>query len=303
MALADVFFTPSILITLAICLILISALGLFFIQKMNQQNHKLNTMFDLVSTLAQEVNSMKNLPPSSMNENMEMPTQHIPMGGDMLQDDDIDVRKVNMIHVSDGEGDDSDSVNDEDSDDIDDSDDEDETDDSDDDKTDNVIINMHHDNGNDEDDSDDEDEDEDEDDESDDEDDSDDEEEEQENETSEIRIIDQFNQIGNDEQIQAQINDTDLSVSHAEEGLQDLSIEPLVGDLSELEQMEGEDLASTQENLEDISLSSNGVKSLDIVADYKKTSIAKLRDIVVAKGIVSDPSKLKKNELLKLLDA
>ena len=118
-------------------------------------------------------------------------------------------------------------------------------------------------------------------DDSDEDDDSDDEEEEQENETSEIRIIDQFNQIGNDEQIQAQINDTDLSVSHAEEGLQDLSIEPLVGDLSELEQMEGEDLASTQENLEDISLSSNGVKSLDIVADYKKTSIAKLRDIVV----------------------
>ena len=59
MALADVFFTPSILITLAICLILISALGLFFIQKLNQQNHKINTMFDLVNTLAQEMNYLK----------------------------------------------------------------------------------------------------------------------------------------------------------------------------------------------------------------------------------------------------
>ena len=59
MALADVFFTPSILITLAICLILISALGLFFIQKLNQQNHKINTMFDLVNTLAQEMNFLK----------------------------------------------------------------------------------------------------------------------------------------------------------------------------------------------------------------------------------------------------
>jgi hypothetical protein len=35
--------------------------------------------------------------------------------------------------------------------------------------------------------------------------------------------------------------------------------------------------------------------------DYKKMSITKLREIAVEKGIVSDASKLKKNDLLKLL--
>ena len=35
--------------------------------------------------------------------------------------------------------------------------------------------------------------------------------------------------------------------------------------------------------------------------DYKKMSLNKLRDVVCAKGLVVDASKLKKNELLKLL--
>jgi hypothetical protein len=35
--------------------------------------------------------------------------------------------------------------------------------------------------------------------------------------------------------------------------------------------------------------------------DYKKLSLNKLKSIVLEKGLVSDPSKLKKNELLKLL--
>jgi hypothetical protein len=35
--------------------------------------------------------------------------------------------------------------------------------------------------------------------------------------------------------------------------------------------------------------------------DYKKMSLNKLRDIIISKKLVSDPSKLKKNEMLKLL--
>jgi hypothetical protein len=35
--------------------------------------------------------------------------------------------------------------------------------------------------------------------------------------------------------------------------------------------------------------------------DYKKMSLNKLREVVVAKGVVSDASKLKKNDILKLL--
>ena len=47
-----------------------------------------------------------------------------------------------------------------------------------------------------------------------------------------------------------------------------------------------------QNNLED--------KTIDNL-DYKKLPINKLRNIVVEKGLTNDSSKLKKNELLKLL--
>ena len=35
--------------------------------------------------------------------------------------------------------------------------------------------------------------------------------------------------------------------------------------------------------------------------DYKKLSLNKLREVVVSKGVIADASKLKKNEILKLL--
>ena len=35
--------------------------------------------------------------------------------------------------------------------------------------------------------------------------------------------------------------------------------------------------------------------------DYKKMSLNKLRETAVSKGLISDASKLKKNEILKLL--
>ena len=39
------------------------------------------------------------------------------------------------------------------------------------------------------------------------------------------------------------------------------------------------------------------------VVDYKKLSVGKLKTIVAEKGLVADPAKLKKQELLKLLNA
>ena len=121
MAMTDVFFTPSILITLAICLILISALGLFFIQKLNQQNHKLNTMFDIVNTLAKETNEIKYQ--LYNGENGELGEQ--PRGGAtsinpfassvddssmVQQHNDDESHTINMIDVSsdDDDGDDED---------------------------------------------------------------------------------------------------------------------------------------------------------------------------------------------------
>ena len=39
------------------------------------------------------------------------------------------------------------------------------------------------------------------------------------------------------------------------------------------------------------------------ISDYKKMSLNKLRDTVVEKGLVIDASKLKKNDILKMLGA
>ena len=56
-------------------------------------------------------------------------------------------------------------------------------------------------------------------------------------------------------------------------------------------------------NLKSIDISSlEEIKNSDII-DYKKFTLSKLRSVVVEKELVSDSSKLKKNELLKLLGA
>ena len=85
MALVDVFFTPSILITLAVCLILISVLGLYFIQKINQQNHKINTMVDLVATLSEQMNVLRSMTPLSNN---------VAVGGSSLSTDNTPITKI-----------------------------------------------------------------------------------------------------------------------------------------------------------------------------------------------------------------
>ena len=58
MSLSDIF-TPSVVISLAISVLLIGLLALYVSNKLSEQNHKLNSMFDLVSTLANEVNMVR----------------------------------------------------------------------------------------------------------------------------------------------------------------------------------------------------------------------------------------------------
>ena len=77
-----------------------------------------------------------------------------------------------------------------------------------------------------------------------------------------------------------------------------------------------EDISSfeiTSKSLENINDIDIGIKLTNDYADmtetnkektdYKKLSINKLRDIVIEKGIVVDASKLKKNDILKMLGA
>ena len=261
MALADVFFTPSILITLAICLILISALGLFFIQKLNQQNHKINTMFDLVNTLAQEMNFLKSSgisetsapqgphaeTPDSINQmqyDVNAALQTAGMSHNMTEAD-MGTHSINMIDVSEDESDGSDIVEDSDDDESEDDDDESEDDD---------------------------DESEDDDDESEDDDDN-----EEENDSEPIDL--------------GGINMESITITPSE--LNELADVP---DISSAEDIE------TQELVEELAEQLSSVKNLDIVIDYKKASLPKLREVIQAKGIVEDASKMKKADILKLLE-
>jgi hypothetical protein len=60
-----------------------------------------------------------------------------------------------------------------------------------------------------------------------------------------------------------------------------------------LSDMFSSDLKTININLEDSNTSN---------IDYKKLSLPKLRSVVTEKGLATDTSKLKKNELLKLLE-
>ena len=277
MALADVFFTPSILITLAICLILISALGLFFIQKFNQQNHKLNTMFDLVNTLAQEIQMMKlgSIPTETRTQEAGDIGQSVGGSGPILDVAREDtptrdpVKNISLIEVSDRDYDDEDSDvhisddSEEDSDDDDDDDDDDESVDSDD-----------------------------EDDEDDDEDDEDDE-----DDKDSEKSLDK-------DATEATLHSTDdIPILEKKDDVftfNDAStIDDILTSTVDIQSTDVEDAELTIQG-EDFG---EGIKNIDVVVDYKKASIGKLREIAEGKGLVTDASKMKKNELLRLLDS
>jgi hypothetical protein len=66
------------------------------------------------------------------------------------------------------------------------------------------------------------------------------------------------------------------------------------------------ELDNNNSTLKSINISSNleeeKNKNVEVI-DYKKLSLNKLKSIVLEKGLVTDPSKLKKQDLLKLLNA
>jgi hypothetical protein len=245
MSLSDIF-TPSVVISLAISVLLIGLLALYVSNKLSEQNHKLNSMFDLVSTLANEVNMVRS---KSFHETLP----HSIGGGPLPQTAAASNTNhlVNMIDVSDNsvadddddsDGDDSDGDCDDDNES--DADDDEDGDDEDDDKTENS-------NDDDNDDEDDDDED------------------------SEADLEDAI-----------VIPETfDITESHVE--------------LTELDEFTLEETTTPSKSEQH---ESSNVKNLNVVIDYKKASVNKLREIVEQKGLASDTSKLKKPDLLKLLE-
>jgi len=276
-------FTPSFLICLAIIFILLGGVFVYFNQKISQQNDKINGMFDLVNTMAEELNYIRNV---SNRGNTIQPfatqTQQVlaNISGGFRQGEN------ELIEVSDEEEDDDDDDEDDEDDEEDDEDDE--EDDDEEDKEKNIkIINIfgdsiygveHNDveiieeenNDDNDDDSDDDDDDEDIDEEND-----------LSNEDDEpVELIDLMNH-------NALNNETNYNTFTTRndkiEIIDHESINPI--DLSILKTINISNSSSSNENI-----------------DYKKMPLTKLREIVVERNLTTDSSKMKKNELLKLLE-
>lgn len=115
MALSDIF-TVSFLVSLGITLLLVGLLGMFFVQRLQEQNHKMASMLGLVSTMAEELNFIRG--------RLQMMSYVPQTGGVPIQQQQQSADVDNLIPVSDGD-EDSDSEDDIDEDDEDEDEDED----------------------------------------------------------------------------------------------------------------------------------------------------------------------------------
>jgi hypothetical protein len=239
MSLSDIF-TSSVVISLAISLLLIGLLGLYVTNKLNEQNHKLNSMFDIVSTLAGELQMVR------AHTSGGMPSASI--GGGHVHKNEPDATTkypnhlVSIIEVSDGEDESSSSEHDSDG---------------------------------------------------------------ESGEESDEESGEESGEESNGESDEESDEDSDEEEKKpvkpilVSESLEETHFEVL-NDIDEIVLEEIKDISA--KTSETTLVAPSNVKNLNVVFDYKKASITKLREIVEQKGIASDTSKLKKHDLLKLLD-
>jgi hypothetical protein len=292
MALSD-FMSVPFLICLGITLILVGVVGIYFTQKMQEQNHKISSMMGLVSTMAEEMNYMRSrLIMASQNNFQQHPSTDINnITPNMTGGQNTDTNDK-LIDVSDGEdesdeeSDCCDSCEDSDSDEESDCDSDEDSDcDSHKSKTninilDNVVANI--------------------------------------NIEDLLDVNNTIKIINFDEALNATTGE-DINIENDSE-----SIDDSLGDSDSdsesdddsdddgektnninLTQISNDSQLFNPELLKVIDISTISDESIkeknDSNIDYKKMSLNKLRDIIVSKKLVSDPSKLKKNEMLKLL--
>ena len=342
-------FNPTFLIFLGILILVVAILIVYFESKMREQNHKIQTMFSIVSTLAEEMNSIKQgfvafdgLSNPHDESRKAMSTNQQTQGGsmsfqqpshtlekfDMLEKPD----NLNLIEVSDdSEEDNSDDEDEEEEDEEEDDVSEEEDDDDAEDDAENVCeinnINNFRFNNNSE------------------QSETDSEVEDLENthtikigEPSETKILifsqqkmnldddktaynpdfDELDQLDEESFNDESVNDDELlddqfleeespdnfdSKSLSDFPLQNNNVDALTEAIIPDEELQFNEAPLAME-LKKINISDleevQGVSDVSS-SDYKKYSLNKLRSIVSEKGLVKDTSKLKKNELLKLL--
>jgi hypothetical protein len=274
--LSDIF-NPTLLIFLGITLLLLALLVLYFENKMRDQNHKIASMLSLVSSLAEETGMIKTHVTHMINGD-------IPVSNNTMKDtrvnmsQDIKYFDPNLITVSDNDTDDDDdenSSNDNDDDSDNSEDDDSDSDDSDldienmddlldNDKNKNITINEINDN--------------------------------------DIKVLNLDNLDNECFNMEKENEDDDDDI------LEDLNFDKLSDTDSDNDDENQDDTKSTLELNQNNNLKSIKITTLEEdkmpqeVIDYKKLSLNKLKSIVVERGLVQDSSKLKKHELLKLLN-
>lgn len=273
MGLTDILST-STLICLGIMLLLVGAVGMFFMQKMNEQNHKIASMLGLVSTMAEELNFVRSRVQILSSNTFAQAGGSAPVTGSFAESDN------NLIEVSDNEEDEDEDASedisaseadDDDDDDDETSDDEDaetdgeDSDEEDDGKQNIKTINM--------------------------------------GETLEASFHCEALEEDINEAEAAELEESTSSNSELDDDLESVNDENL--DEVGFENAYAETLTLTNtEFIKSIDISSLEESQKDSETyDYKKMSLNKLRSVVVEKGLVTDSSKLKKNELLKLLSS
>ena len=275
MAFSDLFGT-SFLFSIAIILpfILIGALYTYLNYKMSEQDHKLSSMVNLVSILAQEVQHVKQTNYSETTNTKTEPKEfNLEYASQLVGGTD----SVDLISVSD-EG--NEDIDDDVSSDEEYSDDEDGDDDDDDEDVEDEDV---------------EDEDV----------------EEGDNMEDHIKILNLSlanEPVDRDYVIEElTCDDEPLMDNHSFEEIKTIHLEePIVFEETELHEEPNLDLNITDGSisfLKNVNMSDLGENDELHTAktDYKRMSLNKLREVVVSKGVVSDATKLKKHELLKIL--
>lgn len=273
-------FNPSFLIFLGIILLVTAILFLYFENKLREQNHKIASMLSLVSSLAEEVNGVKlGLNHLSImmigggqdnhfsNQPNFQPFNHLE------EKFNTSIEQNNLIVVSDDEdSDNEDNDNEDEDEEYEDGDDEDETNDSDSESSNS-------------------------------------------NEIEELNDTEENNYISNDIKILKLNLNIDSNKDEAEETqeieeLNDENDDDNVVDFISLNNYENnynneEQQYDISSELKTINVNLEERKNIDLIEniDYKKLPLNKLRTVVAEKGLIVDPSKLKKFEMLKLLGA
>jgi len=264
MSLLDIF-SPSFLLYLGMMVLAVAGLIVYFESKMREQNHKIASMFSIVSTLAEDMNQMKFVLTHVTNQGGAGPILEENRGPFSMPPE-----QENLIEVSDDEEDEEDIDEDE-------EDEEDEHDEAESDSDEELDY---------------------------------DDESLSDNNVKVLKISNEDDLVNEQESLILDELDDESSSSEELGEEQELVLmdEPVLEEPIALvkevevqnEKKEPEKMVKNKtEDLKTISIDLEEHESGPV--DYKKMPLQKLKSIVVEKGLISDASKLKKHELLKLL--